>query len=324
MMELSELNELGGWELQPELSERICGASHSFQGKLYDANPALLGAGKGKVVLLFQAFRAVGELGGNSPRYRPQSTGSCVGRTGAMVCDELAALAVAAGTGVWPGLHLAACVYGFARVEVGRVIHGQRIRGEGANVPYGVEALATKGILPAKAYRVGDNRVMDFTGRYDDDTLCDQWGDSGVPDALEPEARTKIIRHWAAVNSYEEARDAVAGGCPVYFGTSQSFWGRTKTRDSQGILRRGGTTAHSWHCNGTIDDGELVGLVLDNRNWGDDWCSGPEGPYPIGPGRFVCVPEDWERLLQAGEAFAVSDYAGLDAPANVIPDFTKW
>lgn len=319
-MELNELNELGGWEHRPDVIERVMGASTSFCGSLYDANPTMKDAGKGKVVLLFQAFKAAV---GRDPTYRPQWIGSCVGRTGAMVGDILAAMQASAGLSVWPGCTVAASVYGPARVEIGRGEHGQRIGGEGAVVAYGVEAACKFGLLQAKKYTTA-RKIYDLTGCHDDDDLCAAWGNSGMPDDLEPIAHALVYKFWASVDSYEEARDAIASGCPVWFGTSQSFWGRTKQRDANGFLRAGGRTAHSWQANGTIDDGKIVGLVLDNRQWGDDWIAGPQGPYPIGEGRFLCSPEDFEALLRSGEAYAVSKYTGLDVPANVVPDFTKW
>ena len=321
-MDFDKLSQLGGWENRPALAEKVCGASTSFRGNLYDANPTLKGGGKGKTVLLFQAFKAVPALG-KDPIYRAQTMGSCVGRTGAMVADDLAAMQSAAGESVWPGHTLAASVYGPARVEIGHDIHGDRVGGDGAVVAYAVESVTKFGMLHAKKYAIGSNR-WDFTGQGDDDALCAEWGRSGMPDALEPTARTRVFREWAVVQNYEEARDAVAGGCPVYFGTSQSFWGRTRTRNANGYLRAIGKTAHSWHVAGCIDDGAIVALVLDNRNWGDDWCDGPEGPYPIGRGRFLCTPDDFNKLVDAGEAYAVSHYAGLDVPPNVVPDFTKW
>lgn len=320
MDSVDRLNELGGWEHHPDVIERVMGSSTVFRGSLYDANPAMRDAGKGKVVLLFQAFRAVLR---KDPVYRAQWIGSCVGRTGAMVGDILAAMQAAAGLSVWPGNTLAASVYGPARVEIGRGEHGYRIGGDGAVVAYGVEAACKFGLLQARKYTT-PRKTYDFAGQFDDDDLCYEWGRSGMPDDLEPAAHTQLFGFWASVDSYEEARDAIASGCPVWFGTSQSFWGRTRNRDANGFLRASGRTAHSWQANGTIDDGKIVGLVLDNRQWGDDWIGGPEGPYPIGEGRFLCSPDDFERLLQSGEAYAVSKYSGLEAPTNVIPDFTKW
>jgi hypothetical protein len=303
------LNELGGWEFHPEVIDRVMAASATVVSSIYDANPDLKGFGKGKVVLLPSAFDRVL---GHQPTYRNQWIGSCVGRTGGMIGDGLAAIKAAAGKIKWPGHTIAASVYGPARVEIGIGKHGARIRGDGAVVAYAVESATTFGLIQEGRYDVG-GKLYDLTGRFDDDDLCAAWGRDGMPDALEPTAHKFLFRRYAPCRSYEEARDGVAAGYYCWFGTKQGLWGRRlpAVRDSNGFLEISGPTAHSWSVCGTIDDGKICGLVEDNNQWGKGWVAGPEGPYPIGAGRALVTPETFEAQIRNGEAYLVSDYDGF-------------
>jgi hypothetical protein len=306
---LDILTELGGWEYKPEVIDRVMAASTTVVNSIYDVNPELKGFGKGKVVLLASAF---GKVLGKQPTYRKQWIGSCVGRTGGMIGDVQAAIKAAAGRIKWPGHTIAAATYGPARVEIGYGIHGNRIRGDGAVVAYAVESMTQFGSLQEGRYDVG-GKLYDLTGRFDDDDLCAEWGRDGMPDALEPVARKFLFRKWAPCRSYEEARDGVAAGYSCWFGTNQGLWTRRlpATRDSSGFLEISGPTAHSWSVCGTIDDGKIVGLVEDNKQWADDWVAGPEGPYPIGAGRALVTPETFEAQIRNGEAYLVSEYEGF-------------
>jgi hypothetical protein len=305
---LDQLNELGGWQYRPETIERVMAASKTVVASIYEANPQLKGFGKGKVALLPQAFTKVL---GRQPTYRAQWIGSCVGRTGAMIGDVQSARRAAAGQIKWPGHTIAASVYGPARVEIGLDKHGTRIRGDGAVVAYAVESATQFGLLQEGRYDVA-GRLWDLVGKHDDDDLCKEWGRDGMPDALEPIARRFLFRQYAPIQSYEEGRDAVAAGYSLWFGTTKALWSRLPAvRDANGFLRISGRTAHSWSVCGTIDDGKIVGLVEDNGQWGPDWVTGPEGPYPLGPGRCLVAPETFEAQIAAGECYAVADYQGF-------------
>ncbi len=307
-MNLDILNELGGWEYRPDVIDRVMAESTTAADSIYDANPQLKGFGKGKVVLLPQAFS---KILGKQPTYRPQWIGSCVGRTGGMVGDVQSARLAAAGKIKWPGYTIAASVYGPARVEIGSGKHGARIRGDGAVVAYAVESATKFGLLQEGRYDVG-GQLYDLVGKHDDDDLCKSWGRDGMPDALEPIAARFFFRQYAPIRTYEEMRDACAAGYSGWFGTTKALWSRLPaTRDANGFLKIQGRTAHSWSVCGTIDDGRIVGLVEDNNQWGPDWVTGPEGPYPIGAGRCLVTPETFEAQIAAGECYAVAEYTGF-------------
>ncbi|MGB9619092.1 MAG: hypothetical protein ACPL7K_01615, partial [Armatimonadota bacterium] len=123
-------------------------------------------------------------------------------------------------------------VYAFARVEVG----GRRIRGDGAVVANAVEAVRRLGVLPRGRYQAGGKEFV--IPPDDDDSLAARWGWEGVPDELEPLCQKHLVKVWAPVQNYEQARDAIAAGYVVWFGTSQAFWRSLPARrDSKGYLR---------------------------------------------------------------------------------------
>jgi hypothetical protein len=292
--------DLGGWEYQPERFERIVG--EAGKSRFWVGHPEATGAHKGKIVLQHKAFDAVL---GKQPSYKAQTRGTCVGRGGGRVITLSQAVQHVAGQGKYRAEGLSAGVYGGARVEFG----GGRLRGDGAVVAYAVECMTSLGCLLAEQYEA-EGRVVDLRGRHDDDDLAVQWGRSGIPDALEPIASRHKLLDWCPV----EAMDAIASGWQLIFGTSLAHWGRNlpATRDAEGFLRLTGTTAHCWIGTGTVDDGRRPGIVLDNKSWGDGWCNGPEGKYPLGAGRYLADPDDLTRMIRSGEGYAVRTLDGLE------------
>ncbi len=291
---------LGGWRHDPELIDRICADNGPVD--LYAAAPHLKGLGAGARVIL---LNALADVEGGWKSYRPQTRGTCVGRGGGRACDILQALRVKAGAD-WVARVSSEIIYGFARVEIG----GRRIRGDGAVVANAVEAVRRLGVLPRGHYQAGGKDYV--IPPEDDDSLAARWGWEGVPDDLEPLCQKHLVRTWAPVTNYEQARDAIAAGYVVWFGTSQAFWrGLPARRDDKGFLRAGGVTAHSWIAVGVDDSAPHPHLILDNRSWGDGWVVGPDGEYPIPPGCYRCRPEDFDLVVRRGEAYAVGDLDGF-------------
>jgi len=292
---------LGGWRDDPGLVERIC--ADRGVADLYSAAPHLRGIGEGKRVILLEALSRV--EGGWRP-YKPQTRGTCVGRGGGRACDILEALQVLSGGGAWVARISSEIIYGFARVEIG----GRRIRGDGAVVANAVEAVRRLGVLPRGDYTVDGQRF--HIPPDDDDDLAANWGWRGVPDPLEKLCMNYLVRDWAPVQNYAQARDAIAAGYVVWFGTSLAFWRSLPAkRDKAGFLAPAGTTAHSWLAVGVDDNPTRPHLILDNRSWGDAWVTGPEGDYPIPPGCYRADAEAFDRLVKRGEAYAVADIAGF-------------
>lgn len=296
------LRFLGGWRHDPALIDRVCAAAGV--GGLYADAPHLKDTGAGKRVVLLEALR---DVEGDWIPYRPQTRGTCVGRAGGRAGDVLQALRVKEGA-EWKARISSEIVYGFARVEIG----GRRLRGDGAVVANAVEAVRRLGVLPRGRYEVG-GRTFTIPD-HDDDMLAAQWGNSGVPDELEPLCQKHLVRAWSPIRNYAECRDAIAAGYVVWFGTSQAFWRSLPARrDRDGFLRPTGSTAHSWLVVGVDDTASRPHVIMDNRSWGDDWVEGPTGDYPLPlpPGCYRADAEAFDRVVRAGEAYAVADLDGF-------------
>jgi len=292
-----DFTRLGGWQLDKKTYDKILEEC----GTLHDQAPWLImteGQAKGNIVL-WDAYR---KLVGSYPKYVPQTRGTCVGRAGARIADVLQALACVRESAQWAGHFSSEAVYALARVEIGKC----KIVGDGAVVAYGVLGVHKYGFLRRGTYQVNGTTIT--IPPQDDDMLAVRWGScrSGLPDELEPIAGQLQARQYAPITSYAEARDAILSGLPVWFGTSQAFWsGLPAKRDSKGFLYARGRTAHSWTAVGVRND--PPGILLDNMSWGPDWVTGPKGDIEIPDGCFWCTPEDFERVLRYGEAYAVSD-----------------
>jgi hypothetical protein len=312
MTDMNELNKLGGWEHRPDTISLIMAAFDVR--RFWDAHLELKGCHKNKVVLLHKPFHD--KLGANQ-EYRNQTIGNCVGRGGARTIDIVQCF-----RGLYDYYALSAGAYGGARYEIGYEEYGSRasIRGDGAVVAYMVECLVKLGALKATKYEVS-GKVYDFTGRHDDDSLDREWGQRGIPDELEPSMERMKADGFYQIVEGEEMMDAIASGHCGVFGTSLAHWTSLPARrDAKGFLRLRGTTAHCWIATGSVDDGGTTGLVLDNRSWGNDWVEGPEGPYPLGPGRYLSRPEDFTKLVSRGEAYCISAFGNDPAP----PDKIDW
>jgi hypothetical protein len=304
MTDWNMINGLGGWEYHPDKIAEVQAETPRF----YSAAPWAPDSGVGVTRLLYQAFDAAG-IG--QPTYRKQTRGTCVGRGAGRIGDLMQAMLVAQGKAIWQGRFSSEAAYAGARVEFG----GSKVRGDGAVVGYCINAITKMGMLLRDVYHVGGKTYA--IPDYDDDDLAVKWGARGVgvPDDLEPSMADYVVSQFAPLNSYPEARDAVAAGFPIIFGTGQAFWrGLPARRDSEGFLRATGSTAHCWIVTGVIDERRRPGLVLDNKSWGDTWVTGPRSDYGIPEGCFRCEADDFDRLCRSGEAYAVSGLTGFDPP----------
>jgi len=296
---MNELLNLGGWHFEKNKFEKVC----QDAGYLVDVAPWIKDSGEGKTVVL---WKAVKELTGNYFAYKPQTRGTCVGRAGGRSGDILKAIEYLRSNARCDEFKKVSseAVYALARVEIG----GGRIRGDGAVVSDAIEAVRRYGFIERGKHVING---QEFTiPPEDDDSLAVAWGSprNGLPDPLEKIAAEHRVQQYAVIRNYEDARDAIANGFVVWFGTSVAFWWSLPAkRDRNGFLRRKGRTAHSWIAVGVNDDNQKPGILLDNKSWGDDWVTGPKGQIDIPDGCYWCTPEDFNALVKAGEAFAISN-----------------
>ena len=314
-VDLSQLNNLGGWEYRPNTIARVVGAWDAKP--FWEEYPELKDAHKGKVVMHHKPFH---ERHGINQAYRRQSIGNCVGRGITRAVDILQCW-----QNGWQAYALSAGAYGGARYEIGYEKKGSKssIRGDGAVVAWAVECATDMGVLLATKITLDNGKTYDFTGRHDDDSLDKDWGRNGIPNELEPIMERTKVQKWNVVRTGLEAMDAIASGMgPVVFGTSLAHWTSLPAKRSEkGFLKLRGSTAHCWIATGSVDDGNVTGIVLDNRSWGNDWVTGPDGGYPLGPGRYLSDPDDFTKQLNRGEGYVLSAFAG-GGPAP--PDVIDW
>lgn len=247
-------------------------------------------------VFLWEACQRV--VGGHLPAHDQDGVGCCVGEGFSSAVEYLQCVEIALG-GQAERYHPISCeaVYALSRVEVG----GGRLRGEGSTGAWAAKAVSQFGVLPRST-----------VGRYDltafDPKLARSWGDSGLPDDLEPEARKHLVRTVSLVKSFDEAKAALANGYPVTVCSNQGF---SLTRDDDGFCSPRGSWSHCM-CFIGATAGRRPGLCC-LQSWGP---ATPGGPIGIGdhPACAFWVDADVaDRMLRQGDSWALSAFDGFPA-----------
>jgi hypothetical protein len=196
---------------------------------------------------------------------------------------------------------LEASVYGFSRVEVPGVRRAGR--GDGS---YG--AAAARAVVKFGTLHYG----VDYGGEEFTDNSGSrerQWGDTGVPDQLEPYAQKHRVNTTSLVTSFDEAAAAISNGYPVPVCSGQGF---TQTRDDQGFCRARGRWSHCMLFLG-VRHGKRPGLLCGN-SWGDS-NTGPHYPKTMPDQYKRCSfwvdADDTDKMLRQNDSFAISGYDGF-------------
>jgi hypothetical protein len=192
---------------------------------------------------------------------------------------------------------------------------GSRVEANGGRVPFrgdgSTGAWAAKwidqlgGYLPRKVY--GTHDLTEYSVQR-----AKQWGDSGVPDDLEPLAR-KHRASCTLVETVDEARKALSQGYAIFVCSNvgfQSNAGRDgkPTRDAQGFLKAQGNWAHCMTVIGYRAD--RAGFLILN-SWGANWVSGPKGFGDEPDGAFWCDSATFARILKEQDSYAVANADGF-------------
>ncbi len=290
-----------GWLPMPGEVEKVL---NQLERPLFGcAAPHLKGTGKGKKVILYDAQKAVV---GRWLSYAAQQIGDCVGHMGGRVTDIVTnvRIAVKGKRELWLAKACSEAAYALSRVEIGG---GRLGNNDGSTGAWMAKALKQYGNLLRREYTAGGET---FDLRKYSGALAKAWGRTGLPDALEPIAKEHPFRTVSLVDSYEEARDAIANGYPVGVCSMQGFEGAT--RDKDGFISPRGTWPHAMVFGATWDDSKRPGLALDNKSWPDSWVKGPlaEG---LPPGTAWVAAETCDRMLRGKDSFAYSQYEGYPA-----------
>ena len=294
---------LMGYTPNPEATERFV-ASLPFP-TLASAGPGL--ADEQRETLLYPALFSV------APDWKrgAQGIGSCVGWGWALSCDILAAcdIVVRGESESYGGRVLEASVYAFSRVEA----RGGRPAGM-SDGSYG--GAAAKAVTQFGTLHYG----IDYGGQTFGEYSANRektWGNTGVPNELEPFAAKHRVATTTLVASFKEAGVAIQNGYPVAVCSGQGFG---MTRDADGFCRAAGSWAHCMMFAG-VRYGSRPGLLCVN-SWGAS-NSGKHYPEAM-PDRFkecsFWVDADvCDRMLSGRDSFAIAGYEGF-APRR-LPDW---
>jgi hypothetical protein len=231
-----------------------------------------------------------------------QGIGSCVGWGWALGVDILASVEIVLKREpeTFGGRTLEASVYALSRVEA-----RGRTRAGLSDGSYGAAA--------AKAVR--DWGTLHYGVRYGQTTFTSysaqrekSWGDTGVPDELEPFAKERTVAEVTLVDSFEAAATAIQNGYPVPVCSMQGF---TMNRDPQGFCKPMGRWAHCMLLAGVRWD--RPGLLCIN-SWGAS-NSGPH--YPSSMPKAVQECSFWidakvvDSMLAGRDSFTMSGFDGF-------------
>jgi hypothetical protein len=252
-------------------------------------------------VYLWRAVRkAAGkaELADWYPNVNQRDVGCCVGCGWKHAVDVCAASQVVNGKAeTWKPVSVEV-IYGGSRVEVG----GGRISGDGSIGAWAAEWVNKRGgVLPMAKYPAAD--LSEFSP-----ARARQFGKSGVPDALEPEAREHPVKGVALVTSWADVSRSIRQGYPVAVCSMQGF---TMHRDAQGFAQPQGQWAHCM-CFVGVRNGDRPGAFCLN-SWGDSAHTGPKFPADMPVAGFWVDAQTVERMVAQGDSYAISDLQGFPA-----------
>lgn len=214
---------------------------------------------------------------------------------------------------MWPGFQVATePIYAGSRVEVG----GGGINGDGSIGAWAARFVEQWGILVRKVYTVSGN-TYDLT-KYSE-SRSRQWGDSGVPDALEPEARLHPVTAVALVTTADGLWAALGAKKAVPVCSGQGF---TTTRDADGFCRLSGSWNHCMLYRGRFVHPRRGKSVIEQNSWGD-YLKGPNqveyvkpdgsvGTFTLPMGCFCVELAVAARALTERDTFAMAGLKGWE------------
>lgn len=187
--------------------------------------------------------------------------------------------------------------YGGSRVEIG----GSRIRGDGSVGAWAAQFVTKYGCVPRKSYPQQD--LTNYS-----ESLCREWGRTGVPPAFEAIAKTFPVKSFVQVKVWEEAKAAMAQGYFIAVCSNQGF---ASKRDANGVAQASGSWGHCMAIDGyhiTEDKREYAHIV---NSWDTNWISGPTGWGNPGGDGFWAESAVVDRMLKQGDSWAFSGVTGF-------------
>lgn len=188
-------------------------------------------------------------------------------------------------------------IYAGSRVEIG----GGRIRGDGSVGAWAAEFVKRYGIIDRSIH-----------GKYDlsqyDETRCRAWGQSGVPDDLEPIAKAHPVKSITLIKTWEEAKKALASGYGISICSQQGF---SMKRDGEGFAKASGTWAHCMALLGYQTGAREGGWICNS--YGPDAHTGPVGSGNPPTCGFWVDANIVDKMLKSEDSWAFSGVDGFPA-----------
>jgi hypothetical protein len=190
-------------------------------------------------------------------------------------------------------------VYGGSRVEIG---NGRLGRGDGSIGAWGADFVRKYGII---------NRGTFLNGKYNlekySESLCRQWGASGVPNDLEPLVKEHPVKYTTQISDWKSAKKSLVQGYGISVASNQGF---TTSRNSKGVCKPSGSWAHQMAIIGyaTID-GEEHGFILNS--WGTYMGTSNIGPGEPSPAGFYAHWSVIDKMLKQDDSFCYSAVQGF-------------
>lgn len=266
--------------------------------KSFSGTPAFVESAEiPKSVYLWEAYRDI--YGENPPVQNQGSVGSCVGFGASRAHERSLAAQIKNGDAFVFRHVVEEAVYALSRVQVG----GGRIRGDGSVGAWAASAFVRFGGLPRGEYLNGKYNLTKYS-----ESLCRSWGNSGLPNDLIPVVREFPVGGSAKVESWAEAKKAMANGYGIFVCSNQGF---SRNRDSRGVASPQGRWAHCMVLDGyhTDEMGREYGHF--ENSWGERFHVGPVGWGSPNTGGFWADASVVSRMLSAGDSWAVSSVSGF-------------
>lgn len=261
----------------------------------------LHGSGAGKLSLPFKAVVAFETATGRKPYDEAQSTGDCVSHAVRNAIDLARAND--------PDLHSTEDWVDRTATEP---LYGARGHsGQGAICSEIVGwAHRTGGCMLRKKY---DELGIDLS-TYDA-SVGIRWGGRGVPANVTSVAAKHRVGTISLIQSWEQARDALANGYGVVACSSVGF---QHTRNSEGVARPSGVWQHAmaWGAADDTRPGDCRFCV--QNSWGWAWIRGPK-VHDQPEGSFWITQDVAKRIIDHGGTWAVSNVDGF--PRRQLKDW---
>ncbi|OGT57695.1 MAG: hypothetical protein A3E01_02860 [Gammaproteobacteria bacterium RIFCSPHIGHO2_12_FULL_63_22] len=255
-----------------------------------------------KRVVLWDAAKQV--LGKHLPTLL-QKSGCCVGEMGKNVVDYVAVVEIANGDA--EQFHPIFMPYGYGR---GRLHSGIRGRGEGSTGSGQAKAIVQDGVIRSDLSGLPQPSGGDSGLTWGAEVEM-KWSDGArIEDKWIELGKLHPIKSAAPVQSYTQARDALANGYPVGVCSDRGF-----TMDPQLDRKAGkkfGVPRGTWHHAMTfigVDDDPQRPAVYCQNSWSADAHGPPAGDEP--PGGFWVDADVADYMLRQNDSFAYSQFEGF-------------